>query len=116
MHCSVIGDRIAVGTAPFMPDYAMIARSGISNLRFVQTMLHPIGGDVVAINLAANDAGLPTAAMPHRVRQDVAAARVVWLLPNIRRSGVRDAIEAVAPRTVIACSTTLHTSVPTVCT
>jgi hypothetical protein len=96
MNCVVMGDSIAVRLSAAMPSCHVDARSGITSTDFVGRMVTQVAADLVVISLGANDWHLPTYENLLILRHSVVAGRVVWLLPNIRRSGVRDSILRVA--------------------
>jgi len=96
MTCLVVGDSIAVGVATAMPECQVRARSGITSIGYLQSLAIPLAADLVVISLGANDWHLSTFANLCALRQSLTARRVVWLLPNIQRPGVRDAIQRVA--------------------
>ena len=93
MICTVIGDSIAAGIAWAMPECHAQVKPGITSTRYLQNFPLDIGGDLAVISLGANDWHLGTYQNLHRIRAGITAARVVWLLPNIQRAGVRDAIQ-----------------------
>ncbi len=96
MNCMVMGDSIAVGIAWAMPDCRRQVKSAITSTPYLQTFAVKLNADLVVISLGANDWHLGTYDNLRRLRAGITARRVVWLLPNIRRPGVRDAIERVS--------------------
>jgi lysophospholipase L1-like esterase len=96
MTCLVIGDSIAVGVATAMPECQARVRSGITSTRYLESLATHLTADLVVVSLGANDWRLSTFANLRALRQALAAGRVVWLLPNVQRPGVRDAIRRVA--------------------
>jgi lysophospholipase L1-like esterase len=96
MSCLLAGDSIAVGLATAMPECQMRARSGITSTRYLQSLAIPLAAQLVVISLGANDWHLATFDNLCALRRLLTASRIVWLLPNIQRPGVRDAILRVA--------------------
>jgi lysophospholipase L1-like esterase len=96
MTCFVMGDSIAVGVSQALPACHARAKSGITSSRYVAAMATNVTADLVVISLGANDWHLPTYENLSALRRSVSAARVLWLLPNIHRPGVRDSILRVA--------------------
>ena len=100
MTCFVLGDSIGVGVAAALPACHADARVGVSSTGFVRTMLHHVSADLVVVSLGANDspAGTGRATVPalRRVRAELAARRVVWLVPNVPGEVIRSAIRIVA--------------------
>jgi lysophospholipase L1-like esterase len=62
-------------------------------------MTTDVGGDLAVISLGANDWHLDTYENLRRLRRSITARRVFWLMPNIKRLGVRDAIQRIANET-----------------
>ena len=90
-----MGDSIAVGLTHAMPECEREAHGGLSSAAFAARYVQQIGQDLVIISLGSNDDGTAdTAASLRLVRSRIAAARVIWLLPNGRPA--RTVIERVA--------------------
>ena len=96
MTCLVAGDSIAVGVASAMPECQSRARSGITSTNYLRSLASPVTTDLVVVSLGANDWHLATFDNLSALRSMLTAGRIVWLLPNIQRQGVRDAIRRVA--------------------
>jgi lysophospholipase L1-like esterase len=96
LDCLVLGDSIAVGVGQARPECRVVAVSGITSERFVQTLLAAQTAEIVVISLGVNDgAGMDTFANLRRLRAAVTARTVYWLLPGTNPH-VREAIRAVA--------------------
>jgi lysophospholipase L1-like esterase len=96
LDCLVLGDSIAVGVGQARPECQVIAVSGITSERFVQTFLATQTAEVAVISLGVNDsAGMDTVANLRRLRATVTARTVYWLLPGTNPHA-REAIRAVA--------------------
>lgn len=92
--CVILGDSIAVGVGQYRPECVTIARSGISSARYVAYMLAAQDAESVVISLGVNDdARIDTTANLRRVRSEIRAQNVYWLLPGIKeraRAAIRD--------------------------
>lgn len=94
--CLILGDSLAVGIGQYRPECRVVAQTGITSGRYVQTLLAPQSGASAVISLGVNDApDMNTRENLRRVRLSVHAARVFWLLPGIKPD-VRAAVRAVA--------------------
>lgn len=95
MSCLVIGDSIAVGVGAAMPECVTEARVGITSAAYLRQFRSEPTGTMV-ISLGANDgAGTDDAPTLRRLRAQVRAARVIWVLPA-RPASARTAIATVS--------------------
>jgi hypothetical protein len=96
LDCLVLGDSIAVGVGQARPDCGVVAESGISSERYVQSLLAPRQARTVVISLGVNDSdSIATADNLRRLRNAVRAHTVYWLLVGSNRR-TRDAARMVA--------------------
>jgi hypothetical protein len=96
LYCLVLGDSIAVGVAQARPECSVVAVSGINSERFVRTLLGARTARVAVISLGVNDSeGMDTVANLRRLREQVTAWTVYWLLPGANLHA-REAVRAVA--------------------
>ncbi len=98
MSCFILGDSIAVGVGQARPECRTEATVGITSDRFLQAMASPLGSEAVVISLGVNDGpDVTTEANLQRLRRNLTAARVVWLIPGANpkaRQAVRDVAAA----------------------
>ena len=96
LECLVLGDSIAVGVGQARPECRVIAVSGISSERYVQTLLAPRRARTAVISLGVNDRDdVPTVDNLLLLRRSIAANHVYWLLAGINPRA-RDAARIVA--------------------
>ena len=83
LDCLIVGDSIAVGTAHFRPECAVMAKSGINSRDWNERHFHDqIKSNTVIISLGSNDLKtLHTFKEVIALRQRVQADRVFWILP-----------------------------------
>ena len=83
IECLIVGDSIAVGTAHFRPECAVMARSGINSKDWNERYYHDqLKSDTVIISLGSNDLKtLNTFKEVILLRSRVKARRVFWILP-----------------------------------
>ncbi len=94
--CVFLGDSIAVGIGTYSPECQTIARVGITSQRYADTMMVHQDAQMAVISLGVNDdPSANTVENLRRVRADVNAARVFWIVPNVRPYA-REAVQAVA--------------------
>lgn len=87
---------MAVGIGQYRPECRVVAQTGITSARYVQTLLTEQSGASAVISLGVNDApDGNTLDNLRRVRRAVHARRVFWLLPGIKPE-VRAAVRSVA--------------------
>jgi lysophospholipase L1-like esterase len=98
LDCIVLGDSIALGLGLARPDCVVVAVTGITSERYVQTFLAARQARTAIISLGVNDgAGVATADNLQRLRGSVTADTVYWLLAGSNPHN-RDAVHAVADR------------------
>lgn len=83
IECLIVGDSIAVGTAHFRPECAVMAKSGINSKDWNERYFHDqLQSDTVIISLGSNDLKtLNTFKEVILLRSRVKARRVFWILP-----------------------------------
>ena len=83
IDCLIVGDSIAVGTAHFRPECAVMAKSGINSKDWNERHFHDqLKSDTVIISLGSNDLKtLNTFREIILLRSRVKARRVFWILP-----------------------------------
>ena len=83
IECLIVGDSIAVGTAHFRPECAVMAKSGINSRDWNERYFHDqLQSDTVIISLGSNDLKtLNTFKEVILLRSRVKARRVFWILP-----------------------------------
>jgi lysophospholipase L1-like esterase len=95
-ECLVLGDSIAVGVGRARPECAVVAASGITSERFVQTLHARPWARTVIVSLGVNDGdGVPTIDNLRLLRRAIAADTVYWLLAG-SNPRARDAARVVA--------------------
>ncbi len=96
MHCTILGDSLAMGVAAAAPHCESRTVLGIGSAEFLRRLSWSVSGDRVLISLGANDArDAATVQNLARLRGRVTARQVFWLLPGQSANG-RRAISAVA--------------------
>ena len=83
IECLILGDSIAVGTAHFRPECAVMAKSGINSRDWNEKHYHDqLKSDTVIISLGSNDLKtLNTFKEIILLRSRIKARRVFWILP-----------------------------------
>lgn len=83
LECLIVGDSIAVGTAHFRPECAVMAKSGINSRDWNERHFHDqLQSDTVIISLGSNDLKtLNTFKEIILLRSRIKARRVFWILP-----------------------------------
>jgi lysophospholipase L1-like esterase len=83
IECLIVGDSIAVGTAHFRPECAVMAKSGINSKDWNERHFHDqLQSDTVIISLGSNDLKtLNTFKEIILLRSRIKARRVFWILP-----------------------------------
>jgi lysophospholipase L1-like esterase len=83
IECLIVGDSIAVGTAHFRPECAVMAKSGINSKDWNERHFHDqLKSDTVIISLGSNDLKtLNTFKEIILLRSRIKAHRVFWILP-----------------------------------
>ena len=83
IECLIVGDSIAVGTAHFRPECAVMAKSGINSRDWNEKHYHDqLQSDTVIISLGSNDLKtLNTFKEIILLRSRIKARRVFWILP-----------------------------------
>jgi lysophospholipase L1-like esterase len=83
IECLIVGDSIAVGTAHFRPECAVMAKSGINSRDWNERHFHDqLQSDTVIISLGSNDLKtLNTFKEIILLRSRIKARRVFWILP-----------------------------------
>ena len=83
IECLIVGDSIAVGTAHFRPECAVMAKSGINSRDWNERYFHDqLQSDTVIISLGSNDLKtLNTFKEIILLRSRIKARRVFWILP-----------------------------------
>ena len=83
IECLIVGDSIAVGTAHFRPECAVMAKSGINSRDWNEQHYHDqLKSDTVIISLGSNDLKtLNTFREIIALRSRIKARRVFWILP-----------------------------------
>jgi len=96
MHCTIVGDSLAVGVAAVAPYCDSRALPGIGSGDFLRRYAWSISGGQVLISLGANDGPNATTVQNLTLlRGRIAARQVFWLLPG-QSPRARGAISAVA--------------------
>ena len=100
LDCMILGDSIAVGTAMFAPKCAVYANGGWNSWQWNRRYLHqdrlkPEARHVI-ISLGTNDhPGVITEVELNKLRSQVTAERVYWILPAIK-PGIQDIVRKIA--------------------
>jgi lysophospholipase L1-like esterase len=99
LECLIIGDSIAVGTAQYRPECAVIARVGITSKSWVnKNITKELSAETVVISLGSNDSeNMATLKELFSIRQVVKAKQVVWIVPAIKPEK-QEAVEIVADK------------------
>ena len=96
IECLILGDSIAVGVHKYRNECTVYAKSGINstnyNKRYLQRNLN---ADTVVISLGSNAKGIDTKDNLEKLRKEVTAKKVFWVLPA-NNEEARYIIEAIA--------------------
>jgi hypothetical protein len=85
LDCLVMGDSIAVGTAHFRKECAVIAKSGINSTDWKKKHLASMpNAKTTIISLGSNDWDKMTANNLHAIRSKI-DGKVYWILPSLTR-------------------------------
>ena len=84
LDCLVMGDSIAVGIGQSRPDCFTVAKVGITSDKWFKQYNPKLDGNfkVVVISLGTNDYHGTTAEYLYKIRKNVKANLVVWVLPS----------------------------------
>ncbi len=94
--CIFLGDSIAVGIGQQRPECETVAKVGITSQRFADNMMIHATAATAVISLGVNDdETVPTVENLRRVRGEISAQRVFWIVPNIKPFA-REAVQRVA--------------------
>jgi lysophospholipase L1-like esterase len=95
----ILGDSIAVGTAPYKPQCAVYAKGGINSWQYNKTFYNKDGAEEVAtaiISLGSNDhKGVKTYEELKTLRMRIMAKKVYWIMPAIKPE-VQDHVKLIA--------------------
>lgn len=97
LECMIIGDSIAVGTAQARPECAAYVRGGWNSWQWNKKYLtQDLSARTVVISLGSNDhAGVNTRKELIKLRKNVEADRVYWIMPAIKPE-IQEIVEEVA--------------------
>ena len=97
LECMIIGDSIAVGTAQVRPECAAYVRGGWNSWQWNKKYLtQDLSARTVVISLGSNDhAGVNTRKELIKLRKNVEADRVYWIMPAIKPE-IQEIVEEVA--------------------
>lgn len=85
MDCAYIGDSIAVGLQQLDNDCAIYARVGASSEFITRRYRNADAEDYVVISMGSNDPGNPRLIEnAERLRRNISARKVIWILPYNR--------------------------------
>ena len=85
MDCAYIGDSIAVGLEQLDTKCAVYARVGASSEFITRNYRNADAEDYVVISMGSNDPGNPELMEnAERLRRNISASRVIWILPYNR--------------------------------
>jgi hypothetical protein len=85
IDCLVMGDSIAVGTAHFRKECAVIAKSGINSTDWKKQHISSMpGANTTIISLGSNDWDKLTSKNLHEIRSKI-TGNVYWILPSSTR-------------------------------
>lgn len=96
--CAILGDSIAQGIAQFRPECHTQARLGVGTAGWLRLHQKQVTADQVVISLGSNDLNLTQQQLLpqlRRVRAQVKAAQVVWILCN-QPAAARAAVQQLA--------------------
>lgn len=98
LDCLILGDSIAVGVGQAKPGCRVVAETGITSERYIQTLLVARTARIAIISLGVNDGdGVDTVDNLLRLRHAVTARTVYWLLAGTNKRS-REAARLVAMR------------------
>lgn len=85
LDCLVMGDSIAVGIGQARPDCFTVAKVGITSDKWFKQYNPKLDKDfkIVIISLGTNDYHGITAEYLYKIRKNVKANAVVWILPSL---------------------------------
>ena len=97
LECLIIGDSIAVGTAQARPECVSYARGGWNSWQWNKEYItRDLSARTVIISLGSNDhAGVKTKSELLKLRKNVEADRVYWIMPAIKPN-IQEIVEEVA--------------------
>ncbi len=97
LECMIIGDSIAVGTAKTRPECTAYVRGGWNSWQWNKKYLtQDLSAKTVVISLGSNDhAGVNTRKELIKLRKNVEADRVYWIMPAIKPE-IQEIVEEVA--------------------
>ncbi len=99
LECLILGDSLAVGVSQIRTECAVVAKSGINSVNFVNKFVLESKHDsakTVIISLGSNDLqNINTYQELDSLRQLVKADRVYWIVPAIKKEK-QEAVWAVA--------------------
>jgi hypothetical protein len=91
----VLGDSIEVAVHQAALRCGMVAKVGITSVRWAAAHAEAVVADRIVISLGANDDGIDTEIALRTIRRRLTGS-VIWLRPNIRRAAQLEAITNVA--------------------
>lgn len=99
IECLIIGDSIAVGTAQFRPECAVVAQVGITSKSWVNKHItQELTAETIVISLGSNDSeNMATLKELFTIRQVIKAKQVIWIVPAIKPKK-QEAVEIVADK------------------
>lgn len=97
LECMILGDSIAVGTAQARPECVSYARGGWNSWQWNKEYLtKDLSARTVIISLGSNDhKGVKTKSELLKLRKNVEADRVYWIMPAIKPD-IQEIVEEVA--------------------
>ena len=99
LECMIIGDSIAVGTARVRPECAVYAKGGWNSWQWNKNYLSKdLSARTVVISLGTNDhQGVNTRKELLKMRNNVEADRVYWIMPAIKPN-IQEIVEEIADK------------------
>jgi lysophospholipase L1-like esterase len=99
LECLIIGDSIAVGTAQFRPECAVVAQVGITSKAWVnKNITRDLKANTIVISLGSNDSqNMATLKELFSIREVIKAKQVFWIVPAIKPDK-QEAVEIVADK------------------
>lgn len=98
IECLILGDSIAVGVSQQRTECDVLAKKGINSSNFVKAHITKnLSADTVVISLGSNDAGVNTLLALTKLRRNIKAKRVYWILPA-KYTDARYTVEEIALR------------------
>lgn len=83
IDCAIVGDSIAIGVAPYLPECEVHAKIGVPSLTIVGYVRDAA---VVVISAGSNDPTNPKLYMHLRAIRAKITGRVIWILPQHPRA------------------------------